>query len=785
MAIRALSLFLLLLLASPAPGQVSLSLREASARNPSTLLPRHEGSSMILRGTVTLKPILLGDYSQVPIRDSEGGRLMLEAPDFMFEHVAPGDELQVRGVITHRGGLPVLRMVELTTLNHTNPPPPYSRRIHQLQSISELGITAMIDGRVVALGEDSGGEYLLLDDGQPVPYPVYLSRAASRFGIGLGRYHVGDRVRVVGAASQANTQPPFEAKFRMIVPDAASVVLIDREWLVSPQVVLAAVLSFGSFLVLVLLRGRQRQAARRAIRRIHGLCEELLTISAFEDLVRKLRNPVPRALEVTSVELYRFDRQTQSLCGCVADPAPEPIPLSSPREDGHSLPSIALCFRNRTPLRIPGSSNSLLSRTNAGGVILLPMFAREELVGVLEIAHTDRPRRFSMEELVALQHLANQVAMVMKLLELQARKEQMMRGQRLAATGQIISGVAAELKEPLEAILILAHKLLDQGGEARAILNESLRASAILSRYSQIIRQDEGDAAPWNSTRFFTKSSIPAARISRTPKLPLPPLFGANLCGLSAPQGRSSMCSATSFSSPPAPLVPRSITACASNPPSSNGAPSLQSATAPSFVMKISRPFQTAKTSRSGSPFAAESYTRWAAMCASSTPVKMPAAWKSICPPRSTFHPRKTPLAKNLPTPHEPSPPSSSSPTSPPKGVWSLFGPAGATALFQSTPKPRLSNSSAASESTLSFVPSASREATGSISSTVCATRCRPSCSSPMAWIPMPPPSSLRGRAFFSANPWKQAKWTGYSNASNSASSLPPSRRPSQYGLIE
>ncbi|MCZ2151244.1 MAG: GAF domain-containing protein [Bryobacterales bacterium] len=283
----------------------------------------------------------------------------------------------------------------------------------------------------------------------------------------------------------------------MVIPDAASVVLLDREWFVSPQIVLAAVLSCGSFLVLVLLRRRQRQAARRAIRRIHGLCEELLTISAFEDLVRKLRNPIPRALEVTSVELYRFDRQTQSLSGCVAEPAPDPIPLSASREAGHSIPSIALCFRNRTPLRIPGSSNSsLLPRTHLAGVILLPMFAREELVGVLEIAHTDRPRHFSMEELVALQHLANQVAMVMKLLELQARKEQMMRSQRLAATGQIISGVAGELKAPLESILILAHKLLDHGDEARAILNESLRASAILSRYSQVIRQDEGEAAP-------------------------------------------------------------------------------------------------------------------------------------------------------------------------------------------------------------------------------------------------------------------------------------------------
>ncbi|MCC6392712.1 MAG: GAF domain-containing protein [Bryobacterales bacterium] len=213
--------------------------------------------------------------------------------------------------------------------------------------------------------------------------------------------------------------------------------------------------------------------------------------------MRKLRSPVPRALEVTSVELYRFDRQTQSLCGCVAEPAPAPIPLSAPKEDGQSIPSIALCFRNRTPLCIPGSSNpSLLPKPNTGGVILLPMFTREELVGVLEISHTDRPRHFSMEELVALQHLANQVAMVMKLLELQARKEQMMRSQRLAATGQIISGVAGELKAPLESILILAHKLLDQGDEARAILNESLRASAILSRYSQVIRQDEGEAAP-------------------------------------------------------------------------------------------------------------------------------------------------------------------------------------------------------------------------------------------------------------------------------------------------
>jgi two-component system cell cycle sensor histidine kinase/response regulator CckA len=109
----------------------------------------------------------------------------------------------------------------------------------------------------------------------------------------------------------------------------------------------------------------------------------------------------------------------------------------------------------------------------------------------------DRPRHFYIEELTALQHLANQIAMLLKLIEQQARKEQVLRSERLAATGEIISGVAGELKGPLDSILSLAHRLLDHGdSEVRAIVRESLRATAILSRYSQAAVSGESETSP-------------------------------------------------------------------------------------------------------------------------------------------------------------------------------------------------------------------------------------------------------------------------------------------------
>ncbi|MBI3680924.1 MAG: GAF domain-containing protein [Acidobacteria bacterium] len=483
-------------------GQTPLSLEEAGRRKPQDLSPLHEGREVVIHGVVSSKPVLFEEHAHLPVRDESNSAMTLEAPDFMFERLAVGERLEVRGIVGQRGGVPVLRPVQLRTVGHTDPPRPAWRRIEQLQTPAAVGVVAMIEGRVMALGEDTGGEYLLLEGGQPVPYPVYLSRVAQRFGTGLGRFRVGDRVKAIGLASQASYDPPHTGKFRMVVPDAASLDLIERNWFVTPQTLMLGVISLMVLALWVYRRNLRSSMKRRTVRRVHGFCEELLTATTPEEVLRKLRTLGPRALQVSSLELYRFDRPAQALRPLIGSRQSEDIPASLDGTDRSIVNPVAVCFRNRTPLNITDTRRSPLvgdkQREKAPrSMVLLPMVAREEMVGVLEIAQQDFPRMLGHEELAAMQHLANQVAMVLKLLEQQARRDQIMRSEKLAATGQILSGVAGELKAPLESILSQAHRLLENGdGEARAILNESLKAASILTQLSRVMDREEGEVTP-------------------------------------------------------------------------------------------------------------------------------------------------------------------------------------------------------------------------------------------------------------------------------------------------
>jgi len=59
---------------------------------------------------------------------------------------------------------------------------------------------------------------------------------------------------------------------------------------------------------------------------------------------------------------------------------------------------------------------------------------------------------FSRHDQEAVQHLANQAATALRLQQQQHMREQLFRGEKLAATGYLISGIANELREPIENI---------------------------------------------------------------------------------------------------------------------------------------------------------------------------------------------------------------------------------------------------------------------------------------------------------------------------------------------
>jgi CheY-like chemotaxis protein len=86
-----------------------------------------------------------------------------------------------------------------------------------------------------------------------------------------------------------------------------------------------------------------------------------------------------------------------------------------------------------------------------------------------------------------MQHLANQAAAALKLHEQQSIREKLFRSEKLAAAGQLISGIAGELRPALAAIdsqcrAGLLHAGPTEAGELQAVLDHCAEASRLVER---------------------------------------------------------------------------------------------------------------------------------------------------------------------------------------------------------------------------------------------------------------------------------------------------------------
>jgi signal transduction histidine kinase len=81
--------------------------------------------------------------------------------------------------------------------------------------------------------------------------------------------------------------------------------------------------------------------------------------------------------------------------------------------------------------------------------VSLPMMAQGQTTGVLQ-CHSPHPIHLQSDELAALKHLANQVAIALQLSDQRLLREQLLRSEKLGAAGQLIASVASELRPHLE-----------------------------------------------------------------------------------------------------------------------------------------------------------------------------------------------------------------------------------------------------------------------------------------------------------------------------------------------
>ena len=284
------------------------------------------------------------------------------------------------------------------------------------------------------------------------------------------------------------------------LPTTLQQLQLDSSWLV-----LIGLASLFTGAAVWWFRERSMASLRQSTRLLNHLAEEVIASVVPQDVLTKLNATLPKIWEQMIVALYLYNKGTKSL-EMVTTSATAPVSIRPDGPLGGIASGIALCFRNRTLLIVPDTRRSPFFNEQEKkhlprSLMFVPMFAQNDLIGVMQAHHEQNLHNFSEEEQTALQHLANQVAAALRLQEQKSIRERLYRTEKLAAAGQLISGIAGELRSPLGSILEMTGGLKSRRSGAKdqeldLIEAEALRASEIVSRLVAFGQADHTEAQP-------------------------------------------------------------------------------------------------------------------------------------------------------------------------------------------------------------------------------------------------------------------------------------------------
>jgi signal transduction histidine kinase/CheY-like chemotaxis protein len=276
---------------------------------------------------------------------------------------------------------------------------------------------------------------------------------------------------------------------------------MSNEALVLLLVVLVA---SGVVLALTTWRFRRKSAIQqRQLSSLYAVAEDMITATDPSEIYTRIVRTLPPMLDATHCFLFLYNRaekQLDVLAGTDKFPAPA-LPL-----DGNSGP--ATCFKNKALLEVPEAGScpfvdaDTVMRLGQKSLLFVPMVSEGEIIGLLEIDDRRRTRSFTHEQKASAQHVANLGALAMKLCEQRSMREQLYRTEKMAAVGELISGVAHELKNPLASLMGLSELAMVRHGngpladDLRTIHAEARHATSILRRLISFARpQKPGPAA--------------------------------------------------------------------------------------------------------------------------------------------------------------------------------------------------------------------------------------------------------------------------------------------------
>jgi len=477
-----------------------LTLEQASSRSEPDYTPAFEGKAVSIRGQVSAKPILALDSLYLPIQDEAEYGFLLEGQGAQFTGLEPGDWIEADGTVGRRSGLPVLIPREIRKTYHTTPPSPKELHLDTLTSFRYLGLLVTTEARVLSSSENGGGDVLILSEHEK-QIGVFLPKQRRDESSVLSGYRPGDRVRVYGVATLYSPLPPYDRFYQILVSNPSGIILTNKAWPVPPSLLLGALTLIVVLLALWSLRERNLARQRATLRTLNALGEQVIGMSSPGEVVQKAMGPLSGALQISGAAILIYNRQTGKPESCHGAGTARAYADAQP-VGGPLLEAADAAFRNRTLLAVPDSKRSPFFSRKRGpapprSALFVPMAVQGDLSGVLEIEHSRRVHYFTQEEQAAVQHLANQVAAALKQQEQLSIRDQMFRSEKLAAAGQLMAGIATELRGPVESILHAVELMSDrEGGEEPRLAMigaETQRAADIVRRLLAFSKSEDAE----------------------------------------------------------------------------------------------------------------------------------------------------------------------------------------------------------------------------------------------------------------------------------------------------
>ena len=502
-----------LCLCFPAAAQTSLSLAAAGARKPPDYTAVYLDQTVAISGVVNSPAFHFPEYTVLALQDGPyGATLELPHSDRRLDSFQPGDEIEATGTVAMLAGVVVIRPGSIRLAGHRDAPAPADLPLPEIQTFSGLGRLVTTEGRVLEIDDTSAGEALVIS-GRGVTERVFLPRPSGPPGTNLTSFlREGDLVRVTGVAYQYSPRAPYNRNFELLVNSAVDIVRLERGWFLSPVTLILGLAVVAGAGILLWVRERHTHKQRVILRKTYQLGEDILSSPAPETASQRMAEGLPAILGISRVRLYVHNRGTATLDEVPAREGPfkdgKLVSISlSPSPEQPQL-GAAACFQYRTPLLVPDTSRSPFrvvaspSGTTPKAQLFVPMITQDGILGVLQFDQDDRPRVFNADEQALAQHLANQMAVALKLLDQRSVQEQLFRTEKLAAVGRLISSVVNELQTPLASICDLATRVArtvpegSAGKDLTAIAAEAQKASAMVARLVSFAAAAPGEARP-------------------------------------------------------------------------------------------------------------------------------------------------------------------------------------------------------------------------------------------------------------------------------------------------